>query len=143
MTNLREEIASILSGYASYTHVPKGLETSAEIDLDTATEQIQALIQKSNKELLERIERSIPNTIGSNMSDIELVDALKKMYQWGIQTGYKLESGRIKRVDEREWDMIASRLDQFEQTFTNRANKTIRDKIKAERQALDKLEKEL
>lgn len=37
MTSTEEqELRKILSGYASYTHVPKGLETSADLTMDQA-----------------------------------------------------------------------------------------------------------
>lgn len=80
---------------------------------------------KHTEEALKSIEKIIERdvlgeTSGSDMNDDELVTALRNMYRWGISTGRKLESGKIKRVDEREWEMIGSRLDQFEQTFTNR-----------------------
>lgn len=68
-------------------------------------------------------ERIIGENAGSDMNDNELVHAIKKMYEWGIGTGRQLESGKIKQVDEREWEMVASILDQFEQTFTNRSRK--------------------
>lgn len=71
-------------------------------------------------------ERIIGENAGSDMSDVELVHALQTMYRWGISTGRQLESGKIKRVDDREWEMAASRLDQFEQTFTNRNRKQMR-----------------
>lgn len=66
---------------------------------------------------------------GSDMNDYELVNNLKKIYEWGIGTGRQLENGTIKKVDDREWEMIANRLDQFEQTFTNRAKRNLRKKI--------------
>lgn len=66
---------------------------------------------------------------GSDMNDDELIHAIQKMYQWGISTGRQLESGKIKKVDDREWEMIASRIDQFEQTFTNRLKRQLKKKV--------------
>jgi len=42
-------IEEILSAYASYTHVPRGLETSAEMSMEQALSEIEALV---NKELI-------------------------------------------------------------------------------------------
>lgn len=74
---------------------------------------------------------------GSDMNDDELVHSLQKMYQWGIGTGRRLEAGKIKQVDDRDWEMVATKLDQFEQTFTNRAIRKARN-----RNQLNKTERE-
>lgn len=37
---MSKTLREILGGYASYTHVPKGLETSADLSLEEAEQQI-------------------------------------------------------------------------------------------------------
>lgn len=45
MTSTEEqELRKILSGYASYTHVPKGLETSADLTMDQAVAALKVLL---------------------------------------------------------------------------------------------------
>jgi hypothetical protein len=46
MTDIPSEVDKILAGYASYTHVPRGLETSAELSMDAARHLITALIER-------------------------------------------------------------------------------------------------
>ena len=90
----------------------------------------------ADKDLLqELVERGVMKDIigeysGSDMNDDELVHAIQKMYQWGISSGRKLAEGVIKRIDDRQWEMVASRLDQFEQSFTNRAKRQFNQRIK-------------
>ena len=87
-------------------------------------------IKRTEDDIKRLFIESFPVEFGSDMNDDELINGIRSIYKWGIGTGKQLENGKIKRVDDREWEMVSTKLDQYEQTFTNRTIRNLRNKIK-------------
>lgn len=65
----------------------------------------------------------ISRYLKSDMNDDELKHALHKLFSWGLSTGRLLAEGKIKRIDEREWEQVGNTFDRFASSFMNRAKK--------------------
>lgn len=74
-----DEIDRVLSAYASYTHVPRGLETSAEMSLPQAHKAIKDLLVKARIDSLNTAHRANGEHEFDNETDTYIDDMVEEL----------------------------------------------------------------
>ena len=88
--DLREAVAETLSRYASYTHVPRGLETSSDWSKDKAVEFIMQIISEDRQKMIEYV-LGEPTQILVQVNDQEFLNGgyAKVSDQWQCAQEYQ------------------------------------------------------